>query len=122
MAEGVRVVHRNGVGPIDEKFMFSPGIPWKLVYVRVHFREVESGGSPGTPDLDLSVESSLGDEYNCLLFRAESRGIGSDANIVVLAEERQDPSPWSFLPDDQLHVEWAASDETVGWGIEVGYE
>lgn len=114
-------ISMSGRGAIDHVFRPAAMVSFKLVYVRVHFRELESG-SPGTPNMTLSLDSALGDEFNVDLFVAESRGINADANIVVLADELADPSSWSFVDGDGIRVSWPAADESVGWGIEVGVE
>lgn len=121
MAEPERI-RSNGVGPIDVTLKPASDRAFKLIYVRVHFRELDSGGSPGTPTLFLDLDAIAGEEYDVRLFYVDARGIGSDANIVILAAEREGVSPWSFETGDGIRITWAAADETVAWGIEMGVE
>jgi hypothetical protein len=115
-------IRANGVGPIDVTLRPASNRAFKLIYVRVHFREFDPGGSPGTPSLYLHLDAMAGEEYNVQLFYIDARGIGADVNVVVLAAERGGASPWSFETGDGIQVVWAAADETVAWGIEIGVE
>ena len=115
-------IREKGIGPIDVVFRPASNRAFKLIYVRAHFREVEEGGSPGTPTMYIDLDSSRGEEHDVRLFFIASRGIGADVNMVVLAAEREGVSPWSFESGDGIHITWAASDDTVGWGIELGVE
>jgi len=109
-------------GSGDMSVLFSPpegSAAFKLVYIRVHFRLLQ--GSNTNADLQVSLDSVEGEEFDVDLYKANDRGVGSDMNMVIPADERSDPSPWFFRTGDKLLLVRAGTDD-VAWGVEVGYQ
>lgn len=109
-------------GEGDMSVLFSPvegGSAFKLVYVRVHFRLLS--GANANSNLQISLDSFEGEEYDVDLYAANDRGVGSDMNMVIPADERSDPSPWHFRAGDALLLKWPAA-LGIAWGVEVGYQ
>ena len=103
-----------GKGDMDE--VVQPGRAFRLVFVRVHW-----GGTRAIADLTLSLDANAGEEYDTTLYVYASRGLSSDAHLIVPAEELQDPTPWSFVAKDGLRLTWdSGNNEACGWGIEIG--
>ena len=111
-----RVARSTGEGNIDWTFKPANGGPFKLLFVRVHFRD-----SSGIGDLSIYLDSSGGEEYDAKLYTHRDRGIGADCHLVLSKGEQADPSPWSFTGGDGLRFAWT-NPASVKWGIEVGYQ
>ena len=100
---------------------------FRLVYIRVHFREdfdaVDAPSSSPAP-LTVSLVSTAGAQYDATLYTFThngGRGIGADVNLIVTNEEMVSPSPWSFPAGSGIKLEWA-NPGGVEWGIEIGYD
>jgi hypothetical protein len=109
-------IFRTGTGNISELVAPSSDRAFKLVYLRCHFT-----GAVALADMTIALDSAAGEEYDVALFVVRQRGSGADVNLVVTAQERVDPSPWSFQVGDKLRITWP---NTLGavWGLEVGLE
>lgn len=115
--------YRKGQGDLDvtvRPATEGTSLPFKLVYARIHFRGT---GTPATADVTISLDSIAGEEHDVLLYTARGRGLNADLNLVWDADERADPSAWSFQAGDGLRFQWAnAEPENVEWGLEVGLQ
>lgn len=113
----------TGTGDIDETIVI--GESFRLVYVRVHFREEHGKTASVSPaELTISLVSTGGAQYDTTMYtftRDSGRGIGADVNLAITNEELSSPSPWSFPAGTGIRFEWV-NPGNVEWGIELGYD
>jgi hypothetical protein len=104
----------SGSGNID--VLFGLDRKFRLVFVRGHFV-----GGAGTAGLAIVLDSGLGSAHDTKLFTVSIAGTGTDVHLRLDGADSQDPSPWTFQPDDRLRVQWTNPDSAnMTWGVEVG--
>ncbi len=89
--------------------------PWVLSWLRGHF----AGTGSGTADLQINVDSRLGEYHDTELKELKAVGVGAD---VFYRTARDDYEKWVFQPGDVVVITWINPDGTgnLTWGAEAG--
>ncbi len=104
----------TGSGNINAPFYLDR--KYRLVFVRCHF-----AGGMGTAPFSLTIDSGVGSAYDTKLFTITQAGRDKDVNLRLTGDDNQDPSPWTFQPDDRVRILWTNPDSgNMTWGLEVG--
>jgi hypothetical protein len=88
--------------------------PWVLAWARCHF----AGSGSGTANVQIQVDSRLGEPFDTVLHTVPLRGISAD---MFYRTERDEYEKWTFQPGDEITFIWVNPDsDNITWGLEVG--